>query len=340
MTRMVRLWWVNALVLAMVGPLCAVVRASTVTVAPPPSGSASFAITLANTGSASVAQPRFHLAFFPSSPYSITAAAPCHIHNLALTIIPSLEAPPLAAGESVSCTVTFARTSVTPISSFAIHPSPAPGSATVTLAPSRWEFGVFDDPSISVGPVHPLPMAGATEALFRITVTNPGDFPLTDVEAGGCQFVSSAMVTMDTHIPGGCAGSSLPYVFCFTGLVDFSAPIPDVPAHSQQSCLVRARRSSGLVEGTGWPFDLYFLRDAETASGYRVGDSNWMNNSTYADVAFGAPAQAIPAGRAQLFALLALVIFASALVGLHRAKQASTFSRSHWGSACGGASWQ
>lgn len=329
MIRMVRLRWMSALVLAMVGPLCAAAQASTVTVAPPPSGSASFTITLVNAGSDSVAQPRFYLGYFLSSPYSITAAAPCQINSLALTIIPSLVAPPLAAGESVSCTVTFARTSVTPISSFAIHPSPAPGSATVTLAPSRWEFGVFDDPSISVGPVHPLPMAGATEALFRITVTNPGDVPLTDVEAGGCQLVSSSMVTMDAHIPGGCVGSSLPYVICFTGSADFSAPIPDVPAHSQQSCLVRARRSSGLVEGTGWPFELFFLRDAETASGYRVGDSNWMNNSADAIVAFGAPAQAIPAGRAQLFALLALVVLASALARLRGAKQASTFSRSH-----------
>jgi hypothetical protein len=299
-------------------------QASTVTVDPPPSGSASFAVSMTNNGDGIVSQPLFSIPPISSGIGALSVAEPCQLLAGPLDPIWELRAPSLASGESHTCEVTFTRTALSPINSFAWRPSPGAASTDVTLTPNIWAFGEFDDPSISVEPVQPLPFAGATEALFRITVTNPGNATLVDIEFGGCQFVSSDMVTMDTDFPGGCAVATQPHFLCFGGHVDFGAAVPDVAAHSQSSCLVRARRAAGLVADSGWPFDLYFDRDAPTANGYVLGDSNPDNNSAYAAVEFFNVGHAIPVGRTGVFLGLAIAFFSLALTRIRRERQVST----------------
>lgn len=300
------------------------VQASTVTIAPPPSQSASFTITITNNGSATVAQPSFLLSRISSSVGALSVAEPCQLLAGPLDLIWEIRGPTLALGESRTCDVTFARSASTPINSFMWRPSPSPTSTGVALTPSTWAVGVFQDPSISVEPVLPLPFPGATEALFRITVTNPGSIALTDVEAGSCQIVSSNMAQMDTDIPGGCGTMVHPYLLCFGGQVDFGVGFSDLSAGAQSSCLVRARRASGLVAGTGWSFDLYHASDSPTADGYLVGDSNPDNNSANAVVGFFDTGHAIPAGRAGAFLALMAAVFSLALIRIRRERQVST----------------
>lgn len=300
------------------------VYAQTITLAPLPSEAVSFQVTMTNNGSAVVEQPLFSLPSISGSVGTLSASEPCQVLTGPLNPVWELRAPALDPGESRACEVTFTRTALSPIASFAWRPSPSSSATEVALIPSTWAFGVFHDPSISIESVHPLPFPGATEALFRITVTNPGSVALVEVEAGGCQFVSTDMVTMDAEIPGGCTGMTHPYLFCFTGHSDFGVALPDVAAGSQSSCLVRARRASGLVVDSGWPFELFHAPHAPTANGYVIGDSNPVNNTAYAAVSFFVSQAAIPAGHTAVFAVLAFAIFSLALIRIRRQGSAST----------------
>ena len=279
-----------------------------VTVAPPPSGAASFSVTLTNTSSATIAQPAFLMLPVPVTYGSLSAAPPCHVDNPGLAI--TLIGPPLIGGASVTCELTFSRSFATPFPSFVIRPNPDPSSAAVRISPERWGLGVFADPALTISPVYPLPLLGSTEAIFRLTASNPGTSTMQGLEAGGCAMATATMMTLDLDFPGGCAPATSPVALCLGGYVGFGVKLPDVPPQSQQSCLVRARRTAGLVEASVWPFMLQLPSEAVVEPGYVVGDSNYENNVAWISVGFAEPERPIPAGRTGLYFAFTLALLA------------------------------
>ncbi len=275
-------------------------RAQYLVLTPRPSSSASLSVTLSNAGAVAVTEPEWIASplFFVHT--TVTATSPCRLTQGTYNI--RLATPTLAAGASISCVLTFARDSATPIPTTGLDFRARSGDPALLMTPSTWILGSVADLRLRVEPVLPLPPQGATEALFRVVVSNPSDALVSGVVLGRCADFGVSPFRVDSAIQGGCGDPDVG-VLCFSA-AEFEFAIPAVPARGESSCVLRASRLAGLVAGAGTDV---FIESASARSdaGYWVSDPGLDNDDASFAIGFIAAAP-IPA--LQPWSLLALVL--------------------------------
>ncbi|MBK6729356.1 MAG: hypothetical protein IPG63_19565 [Xanthomonadales bacterium] len=275
-------------------------RAQQVVIAPLPSSSASLNVTLSNAGAVAIAEPEWIASPLYFVHTTATASPPCLLTQTAYNI--RLATPALAAGASISCVLTFARDSAAPIPTTGLDFRARSGDPALLMAPSTWILGSVADLRLRVEPVLPLPPQGATEALFRVVVSNPSDALVSGVVLGRCADFGVSPFRVDSAIQGGCGDPDVG-VLCFSA-AEFEFAIPAVPARGESSCVRRASRLVGLVAGAGTNV---FIESASARSdaGYWVSDPGLDNDDASFAIGFLAAAS-IPA--LQPWSLLALLL--------------------------------
>ncbi|MBK7146239.1 MAG: hypothetical protein IT478_14500 [Xanthomonadales bacterium] len=275
-------------------------RAQQVVITPLPSSSASLNVTLSNAGAVAIAEPEWIASPLYFVHTTATASPPCLLTQTAYNI--RLATPALAAGASISCVLTFARDSAAPIPSTGLDFRARSGDPALVMMPSTWILGSVADLRLRVEPVLPLPPQGATEALFRVVVSNPSDALVSGVVLGRCADFGVSPFRVDSAIQGGCGDPDVG-VLCFSA-AEFEFAIPAVPARGESSCVLRASRLVGLVAGAGTNV---FIESASARSdaGYWVSDPGLDNDDASFAIGFLAAAS-IPV--LQPWSLLALLL--------------------------------
>lgn len=292
-------------------------RAQQVVITPLPSASASLNVTLSNAGAVAVAAPEWIASPLYFVQTTMSATPPCVLTQTSSWV--RLATPALAPGASVSCSITYTRSAASPIPSSNFAFTATNGDPALLISPPIWVVGSVVDLSVRVEPVMPLPRPGATEALFRVVLSNPSDAAVSGVEFGRCSEPGPSPFRVDASIPGGCSDADFG-LLCFISS-EFNFALPPVSARGESSCLIRASDASGLIAGESSWLGLESY-SAESDAGYWVADPSYDNDGASFAIGFFA-ATSIPA--LQPWSLLALVL-GIALFAL-RAQARSTVGR-------------
>lgn len=293
---MIRLVAILALCLSVISEC----HAQYVIVTPRPSSSAFLDVVIANTGNSTIAVPEMiaEPMFFVQT--TMSATSPCVLTQATYWI--RLSTPSLAAGESVACRLTYTRNAAAPIPTTSFQFRGTNGNLNLTMSPSFWVVGSVSDLSLRVSPEPPLPAIGATEAIFRVTVSNPSDAVVDGAYFGSCADFSPPQFVVDASLPGGCPTSKFG-MLCFSSSA-YEFGLPQIPANSESSCLVRASKASGLLAGDGsvGSLETFF---AFTDAGYYLADPTYENGDFALVIAF---AQNTPIPALRHWALWAIFI--------------------------------
>lgn len=275
------------------------VRAQQLVLAPGPSSSASLIVTITNNGVAVADTPELiaSLVFFVET--TMAVSSPCTLTQSTYSV--RIAAPSLLPGASVSCTLTYTRNAASPIPSSYFEFVPVDRDEGLIVVPSNWIVGAMTDLALRVRPVRPLPRNGASEALFRVILSNPSDSAVSGAHFGRCADMGASPFRLDGDFPGGCPVSDVG-MLCFMHS-EFSFKLPSAPARGESSCLIRAGKSSGLIagEGTDLQLESFF---AYSGTGYWVADSSFGNDVDEFVVTFERAVPVPVSGRMGLFVLL------------------------------------